>query len=128
LAKTLAENAPFVEIWAINMSFGLELDESSNFLDGNSTLTKFVDWSSAVHDVLYVVIGNEIGKPPRVPTDDFNGITVAMSNKTANDPVYRRVSDLFNEFGDEYDAVGPRTSTDLLAPGFHVDLAGEHGT
>lgn len=128
LAKTLEENSPFVDIKAINMSFGLPLDDSANFLDGSSTLTAFVDWSTAAHDVLYVVAGNEITEEALpVPTDNFNGITVAASHK-ASDGVYRRVSTVFNKFDDSVDAFGPRTSTDILAPGILIDVAGENGT
>lgn len=111
-------------VWATNMSFGIDL-EGGFQLDGNSTLTQFVDWSTARHEVLYVVAGNEGGKPP-VPTDNFNGITVASSRKE-DDGVFRGVEG-GNQYGDEVDAVGERTSTHILAPGLLIDVAGANGT
>jgi len=101
---------------AINMSFGNDL-EGSNILDGNSLLTQFVDWSAAEHDVLYVIAGNEGTGGIAVPTDNFNGLTVAYSEK--NGTKFRQVDsdNLFTE-----DAVGDRTSIDLIAPGRNITL------
>jgi subtilisin family serine protease len=112
-------------VWAINMSFGLDL-EGGYQLDGNSILTQFVDWSTVWHEVVYVVAGNGSGKPP-VPTDNFNGITVAASKKL-NDGVFRGIDSGGNDYSDAVDAVGVRTSTDILAPGFLIDVAGANGT
>ena len=110
--------SPFV--YATNMSFGVDLDDTQ--LDGTSTLTSFVDWSTVSHEVLYIVAGNEISKPDPVPTDNFNGITVAAAGR-ADDGVFRVVSNL-NVYDEALDAVGPRTSTLILAPGALIDVAG----
>lgn len=72
------------DIRAINFSFGesLERDPRVNAtLDGNALLTQCIDWSSRVHDVLYVVAGNQGKGGIPIPTDHYNGITVAYSSK-----------------------------------------------
>jgi hypothetical protein len=103
------------DIRAINFSFGNPLAPGAA-LDGNSLLTQFVDWSASTHDTLYVVAGNE-GTMIPVPTDNFNGLTVAYSDRVGG--VYRRV-DMGNTFTE--DAVGARTSIDLLAPGEMIEM------
>lgn len=109
-------------VFATNMSFGIP---TAGFdLDGTSTLTSFVDWSSTWQQVLYVVAGNEVGAQGPVPTDNFNGITVAGSAKVGG--VYREVAS-FNVFDENLDAMGERTSTDILAPGLQVDAVGANG-
>ena len=110
--------------YATNMSFGVP--EVGFQLDGTSTLTSFVDWSSQSQEVLYVVAGNDLDTLGPVPTDNFNGITVAASLK-GDDGVFRRVSGI-NAFDDNVDAVGIRTSTHILAPGFQIDVAGPNGS
>jgi hypothetical protein len=113
-------------VFATNMSFGLELDDSSSVLDGSSTLTAFIDWSTREHNLLYVVAGNELVPiPGAVPTDNFNGITVASSKKDANGTY--RIIESGNVFDDSVDAFGDRTSTTIVAPGFLMDVAGENG-
>jgi hypothetical protein len=104
---------------AINFSFGVTLFPDS--LDGNALITQFVDWSASRHDVLYVVAGVEDSTIDlSLPTDNFNGITVAALTKES-DGMYRRVGD-FNIIDEEHDAVGFRTSTSLLAPGDEVQV------
>jgi hypothetical protein len=112
-------------VWATNMSFNIEIEDGLQ-LDGSSTLTKFVDWSTGFHEVLYVVGGPEVTKPPGVPSDNYNGITVAASAR-AEDGVFRRVSGL-NRHDENSDAAGERTSIDILAPGDLIDVAGPNGT
>ncbi len=84
--------------------------------DGKSTLSSFVDWSARVHDVLYVVAGDQSNQALRTPQDNFNGITVAYSRRPG--------ANLLATF----DRVAPgnvvipnpdntRTYVDLLAPG-----------
>jgi hypothetical protein len=102
---------------AINFSAGVLLD--SDTTNGNSLITQFVDWSASEHDVLYVIAGDEPhtdGSPDApLPTDNFNGITVASSSAIGGQ--YLKVSS-FNR--DTYDAIGLRTSVDLIAPGDDV--------
>ena len=108
------------KVRAINLSFGVPF-EPNGTPDGNSKYTEFVDWSASAlqHDVLYVVAGSTIDKPGRSqPTDNYNGMTVAESEKVSG--VYRKVAS-DNDFTD--DAVGSRTSISLIAPGIGVEVA-----
>ncbi len=70
------------DVRAINFSFGETLREDPRpnaRLDGKALLTLCVDWSSRVHDVLYVIAGNQgMGGIP-IPTDNYNGVNVAFT-------------------------------------------------
>lgn len=109
--------------YATNMSFVVPLDGTP--LDGTSTLTSFVDWSTFWQEVVYVVAGNEVTEPGGYPTDNYNGITVAASGRM-NDGFFRKVASL-NKYDEAVDAVGMRTSTLILAPGELIDVAGANG-
>ena len=77
---------------AINLSFGesLKRDKRENpILDGNALLTQCLDWSARVHNVLYVVAGNQGKGGIPIPTDNYNGITTAYSRLKNN--VFRKV-------------------------------------
>ncbi len=111
------------DVRAINMSFGLGLG-AGGAPDGRQLLTSFVDWSARVHNVLYVNSGNELDincQPDGtvVPSENYNGITVAASMQPEGEAIYRQVAD-FNDFAENVDAVGERTSVDLLAPGTDI--------
>ncbi|MEX2308111.1 MAG: S8 family serine peptidase [Pirellulales bacterium] len=109
------------QIRAINMSFANPL-VGSHIPNGNQLFTLFVDWSASEHDVLYVVSGNQAGETNVIPTDDFNGITVAASAKIGGTGAYRQVW-VDNRY--DADAEGEeRTSIDLIAPGVDIDLIG----
>ena len=72
------------DIRAINFSFGESLKRDPRKdakLDGNALLTQCIDWSARVHDVLYVIAGNQGKGGIPIPTDNFNGITTAYSTK-----------------------------------------------
>ncbi|WP_267383535.1 S8 family serine peptidase [Cyanobacterium sp. uoEpiScrs1] len=72
------------DVRAINFSFGesLQQDPRKNArLDGNALLTQCIDWSARVHDVLYVIAGNQGGGGIPIPTDHYNGITTAYTTK-----------------------------------------------
>jgi hypothetical protein len=72
------------DLRAINFSFGesLQRDPRENpKLDGNALLTQCIDWSSRVHDVLYVIAGNQGKGGIPIPTDHYNGITAAYTAK-----------------------------------------------
>jgi len=116
------------DIRAINLSFGRNLIGFQR-TDGNSTLSKFVDWSAREHDVLYVAGLTEFFLDAPVPGDHYNGITVAASqifnaqNPAPGDNVYRQVAP-FNDH--DQDAEGFRVSTDLIAPGFEIRVPGNN--
>ena len=90
-----------------------------DLLDGNSLLTLGMDWLARKHEVLHVFAGNQ-GETRPVPTDNYNGMTIARSSKIGGTGVFRQVSS-----GNTYDedAVGIRTSIDLIAPGDNIELA-----
>jgi hypothetical protein len=94
---------------AVNHSWGKP--NAGTILDGNSQLTLGLDWSASQHDVLHVVAGNE-GTAIPIPTDNFNGMTIAYSERVGN--VWRRVG---SENTFDEDAEGDRTSISLIAPG-----------
>lgn len=102
-----------VDVKAINLSFNREAQGPVESVDGNSHFTQFIDWSARRHDVLYVVAwGNESsGFELRLPTDNYNGMTVAGSERV--DGVYRK---WWNGNSTTGDAEGDRSSIDLLAP------------
>ncbi len=80
-------NGAGVKVKAINMSFGTEPQGFVEDVDGRSLLTQFIDWSARRHDVLYVVgwPNNDLA-PKFLPSDEYNGITVAASGPT--DPLF----------------------------------------
>jgi hypothetical protein len=102
------------------MSFVLPADGEQ--LDGNNTLTQFIDWSAKEHNTLYVTGGDETFVAAAVyqPIDNFNGVKVAASAQPMGETVYRQVAD-FNRFHQAPDGV--RTLIDLLAPGAGVITA-----
>jgi hypothetical protein len=105
------------DVRVINHSWG-KPKEASAAIDGNSQLTLGVDWSARVHDVLYVVAGNQGFMLP-IPKDNLNGMTIARSSKV--DGVYRQVSPA-NTFDEDIE--GDWTSISLLAPGDDVEVTG----
>lgn len=125
------------DVRAINFSFGepLARDPRENpVLDGNALLTQCIDWSERVHDVLYVIAGNQGGGGIPIPTDNFNGINVAYSRSVNG--VYSKVD--FANLGSEPDFrpqrspgpesnVGPRRSINLVAPGSQIELIDPDG-
>lgn len=125
------------DVRAINFSFGEPLgrDPRPNaVLDGNALLTLCIDWSSRVHDVLYVVAGNQGGGGIPIPTDNFNGINVAYSR--LQNGIYSKVD--FANLGSEPDfqaarSTGPesnegdRRSINLVAPGSQIELIDPDG-
>jgi hypothetical protein len=70
------------DVRAINFSFGESLSRDPRpdaKLDGNALLTQCVDWSARVHNVLYAISGNQGRGGYPIPTDTFNGMTIANS-------------------------------------------------
>lgn len=120
------------DVRAINFSFGESLRQDPRpdaVLDGNALLTKCVDWSSRVHDVLYVVAGNQGKGGISIPTDNFNGLNVAFTMRLQG--LFAKVD--FANLGDPTSAiarrtagfesnVGVRRSIGLVAPGNNISL------
>ncbi|MEX2317067.1 MAG: S8 family serine peptidase [Pirellulales bacterium] len=99
---------------SLNMSAG------TNQLNGSALPTQFIDWSARTHDVLYVISGFEMEGTGAIPTDNFNGITVAYSSKQFGGNVWDTVSG-----GNVFvtNPAGDRTFVDILAPGAGLSLA-----
>jgi hypothetical protein len=113
---------------AINVSTGRPLQNLLQKTDGNQFPTQFTDWSaqSSVHDVLYIFGGAE-SVLVDVPQDNFNGITVAASQRlnAGSTGPFRQASPI-NTL--DFDAEpGVRTTIDLIAPGVNLLLT-DQGT
>ncbi len=70
------------DVRASNLSFGEPLDRDPRpnaKLDGNALFTQCLDWSARVHNVLYLVAGNQGKGGISIPTDNYNGLNVAYS-------------------------------------------------
>jgi hypothetical protein len=70
------------DLRAINFSFGEPLSKDPRpdaVLDGNALLTQCIDWSARVHDVVYVIAGNQGKGGIAIPTDNFNGMNIAYT-------------------------------------------------
>ncbi|MEH2061299.1 MAG: S8 family serine peptidase [Nostoc sp.] len=125
------------DVRAINFSFGEPLEHDPRpeaVLDGNALLTLCVDWSSRVHDPLYVIAGNQGKGGISIPTDNYNGVNVAFSSQ--REEIYNKVA-VDNLAGDgkgvssrligkEFDIAG-RHSISLVAPGSNITLINPDG-
>jgi hypothetical protein len=125
------------DVRAMNFSFGESLQRDPRIkpvLDGNALLTQCVDWSSRVHNTLYVISGNQGRGGFPIPTDTFNGMTIA--NSMSMDGLFSRVD--FFSLGSEpvfvigrdpatERNVGPRRSVTLVAPGRAIATIGPDG-
>ena len=125
------------DVRAINFSFGESLSRDPRpeaVLDGNALLTRCIDWSQRLHDVLYVVAGNQGGGGIPIPTDNFNGINVAYSREV--DGVFSKID--FANLSSEPDFqprrspapesnVGDRRSINLVAPGSRITVINPDG-
>lgn len=123
------------DVRAINFSFGESLrhDPRPNaLLDGNALLTQCLDWSARVHNVLYVVAGNQGKGGISIPTDNYNGINVAFTNRLQG--IFARVD--FANLGDSTSGaiegmesnIGPRRAIALVAPGNEIPMVNPNGT
>jgi hypothetical protein len=116
----LAELNVTPEITAINLSWGAEV----TFLEvnGKSHISQFIDWSAQQHEVVYVVAwpDNRFFDFVR-PADNYNGITVAASERDANATAYQ----MFGSINQTPNFSGTdRTYINLLAPGENVQVLG----
>jgi subtilisin family serine protease len=126
------------DVRAINFSFGESLQrdprKENAKLDGNALLTQCIDWSARVHDVVYVIAGNQGKGGIPIPTDNYNGITTAYSTKRKD--IFTKVdfanlSSLPIGIGrslisKEID-FGARRAVSLLAPGSKISLYNSSG-
>jgi hypothetical protein len=125
------------DVRAINFSFGESLRQDPRekpVLDGNALLTQCIDWSARVHNVLYMVAGNQGKGGISIPTDNFNGINVAFTTRL--DGIFRKVD--FANLGDPVGAgrpiegiesnLGTRRAIGLVAPGDDITLVNLNGT
>ena len=129
------------DVRAINLSFGESLSEDPRpdaLLDGNALLTQCVDWSARVQDVLYVIAGNQGKGGIPIPTDHYNGMTIASSkavnSKAVNDRSSNRYSKIdFSNLGDTIPSLsqprrgkesntGNRRQVALSAPGHRITV------
>ena len=126
------------DVRAINFSFGESLRQDarpSAQLDGNALLTQCIDWSARVHDVVYTIAGNQGKGGIPIPTDNFNGMTVAFTNRIGQ--IYSKVD--FSNIGDITPSIfkrnagreinlGNRRSIALTAPGSKIALVALDGS
>jgi hypothetical protein len=136
MAHIAAQNGG--DIRAINLSFGESLRRDSRpkpILDGNALLTQCLDWSARVHNVVYAVAGNQGKGGIPIPTDTFNGLTVAFSTQVQG--VFRRIdfanlSGVLSGFIDRFEGkeynLNQRSSVHLVAPGSQLSLLNPDGT
>ena len=120
------------DVRAINFSFGEPLRSNPRqtaTLDGSALLTLCVDWSARVHDTLYTVAGNQGNGGIPIPTDQFNGITVAYTSRQAGQFAkldFSNLSDRPQGIGRRLIAreinVGPRRAVSLVAPGGRLQI------
>ncbi len=123
------------DVRVINLSFGesLRQDPRPNaLLDGNALLTQCIDWSARKHDTLYVIAGNQGRGGIPIPTDHFNGMTIAFSKPAQlTSRLYNKID--FSNLGDtapsvlarsrgQESNVGDRRSVALAAPGYRVTV------
>lgn len=129
------------DVRAINFSFGESLrrdPRSRPVLDGNALLTQCVDWSARIHNALYLISGNQGRGGFPIPTDSFNGMTIANSMViNLSTGIYNKVD--FFSLGSEPTFVigrdpaternvGPRRSVTLVAPGRAIATFGPDGS
>ncbi len=120
------------DVRAINLSFGEPLARDPRpqaKLDGNALFTQCLDWSARVHNVTYLVAGNQGKGGISIPTDNYNGINVAYS--TLRQGIYQKL-DFANlsemptgtakKIADREVNVGNRRSIGLVAPGGNLQL------
>lgn len=126
------------DLRAINFSFGESLRQDPRtdaVLDGNALLTQCIDWSARVHDVLYVIAGNQGKGGISIPTDNYNGVNVAFSRLEKGK--YAKID--FANLGDPEAAtpgkivgyetnVNNRRSISLVAPGNRIPLVNLDGS
>ena len=125
------------DIRAINFSFGesLERDERDEAkLDGKALLTSCIDWSTKHHDTLYAIAGNQGKGGIPIPTDNFNGITIAYTRQKQgvfNKVDFANLSAFPEGIGSSFIKreinVGERRAISLVAPGGQISVYNQKG-
>lgn len=107
---------------ATNVSAGAPLGGGES-LDGNTLMTQGLDWSASSQNILYVVGGNQGTGGGPVPSDEYNGVTVAFSRQPliSTGPLYFDLWDNNNLITAEL-PVGGRRAIDLVAPGRRIRM------
>ncbi len=125
------------DVRAINLSFGgpLTRDERKTpLLDGNALLTQCLDWSGRHNNVLHLVAGNQGKGGVPIPTDNFNGISVAYT--VQREGIFRKVDfsnlsqapiGVAKSIKDREINIGKRRAIGLVAPGGGFGLYGLEG-
>jgi hypothetical protein len=106
----------------INMSAGFDFQEGVEEPNGGSFLTQFVDWSASAQNELYITtIRDSDHDHTSTPADNFNGMTIAASEKPMNESAWRKFS------GDNStEGLNPADTENisLLAPGKDINALG----
>lgn len=105
-------------VWAVNNSWLKPNTQPT--LDGNSLMTLGVDWIANHYNNVEVFAGFETGHTGmEVPTDNYNGMTIAYSQRVGD--VWRQVgsANVFNQQPN-----GGRTLISLIAPGDGYPMTG----
>ena len=125
------------DVRAINFSFGESLQRDVRKdaqLDGNALLTQCVDWSARVHNVLYVIAGNQGSGGIPIPTDNYNGITTAYTTKRQG--IFTKVDfanlsalpvGIGRRLIKREINLGERRAVSLVAPGSQISVYGLDG-
>ncbi len=125
------------DVRAINFSFGEPLNRDPRpdaVLDGNALLTKCVDWSSRVHNILYAVAGNQGKGGIPIPTDNFNGLNVAFS--TMREGMFQKVDvsnlaavseSIARQLAGKEFNLGMRRAIGIVAPGNNIPVLKPNG-
>ncbi|BFM40477.1 hypothetical protein OLK001_24030 [Synechocystis sp. LKSZ1] len=126
------------DVRAINLSFGDSLERDPRWpalLDGQSLFSLCLDWLSQTEKVLFVVAGNQGDGGIPIPTDHYNGMTIAYSTLGTDSPQFNKV-DFANLSGQSLGQrlfrpesnQNNRRSVSLIAPGSQIityDLVGK---
>lgn len=126
------------DVRAINLSFGDSLERDPRWpalLDGQSLFSLCLDWLAQKEKVLFIVAGNQGDGGIPIPTDHYNGLTVAYSTQGPDSRKFNKV-DFANLGGPNLGQHGfrpesnqnNRRSVSLIAPGSHIityDLVGQ---
>jgi len=127
------------DLRAINLSYGESLarDERENAqLDGNALLSLCLDWLSQREKVLFVVAGNQGKGGIPIPTDHYNGLTIAYSTQSKPGGFYNKLA--FANLSQEPVGMGNRLvqleinqqgrrGVNLVAPGSEFNLYDVNG-